>query len=59
MKKLPNKIPPTVHSLGDLVQLVSSCSRSQSATVAAVADLLDRGRIRFQSRGQKLRVRVS
>ncbi len=58
MKKLPNKIPPTVHNLGDLVQLVSSCSRSQGATVAAVADLIDRGRIRFQSRGQKVRVRI-
>ncbi|MDD5349725.1 MAG: hypothetical protein PHQ12_05895 [Chthoniobacteraceae bacterium] len=58
MKKLPIKIQRTVHNLGDLVQLVSSCSRSQSETVAAVADLLQRGRIQFQSRGQKVRARI-
>ncbi len=59
MKKTPSKIQPAVHNLSDLIALVGRCSRSQAETVAAVADLLDRGRVRFQSRGQKLRVRVS
>jgi len=37
---------------------VSSCSRSKSETVAAVADLIERGRIQFQSEGQKVRARI-
>ena len=59
MKKIPHKIQPAVHNLGELIQLVSRCSRNRDETVAAVADLLDRGRVRFQTRGQKVRVRIS
>jgi hypothetical protein len=59
MKKIPTKIHPAVHNLGELIVLVGRCSRNQGETVAAVADLLERGRVRFQTRGQKLRVRIS
>jgi hypothetical protein len=59
MKKIPQKIQPAVHNLGELIQLVGRYSRSQGETVAAVADLLERGRVRFQSRGHKVRVRIS
>lgn len=59
MKKIPSKIQPAVHNLGQLIALVGRCSRNQGETVAAVADLLDRGRVRLQTRGQKLRVRIS
>jgi hypothetical protein len=45
-------------SLGDLILAVSSCSTSNRETVAAVADLLDSGRVRFQSNGRKIRARV-
>lgn len=55
MKKTPQKIKRTVHNLGDLIQLVSSCSRSKSETIAAVADLIETGRVQFQSHGQKVR----
>ena len=58
MKKSPNKAYQAVHNLGDLIQLVSSCSRSKSETIAAVTDLLERGRIRFQSEGHKVRAHV-
>lgn len=58
MKKTPHKIQPAVHNLGELIQLVGRYSRSQTETVAAVADLIDRGRVRFQSRGQKVRARI-
>ncbi|XHR27378.1 MAG: hypothetical protein ACFUZC_15695 [Chthoniobacteraceae bacterium] len=59
MKKVPNKIQPAVHNLGELIALVGRYSRNQGETVATVADLLDRGRVRLQSRGHKVRVRIS
>jgi len=58
MKKILHKAHQSVQNLGDLIQLVSSCSRSKSETIAAVADLLERGRIRFQSEGHKVRAHV-
>jgi len=45
-------------SLGELILLVSSCSKNNRETVAAVADLLDTGRVRLQSNGRKVRARV-
>ena len=58
MKKTPRKIQRAVHNLGELIQLVSSCSRSTSETVVAVADLIETGRVRFQSEGRKVRAHV-
>ena len=55
MKKIPHKIQRAVHNLGELIELVSSCTRSKSETVAAVADLIERGRVQFQSEGHKVR----
>jgi hypothetical protein len=37
---------------------VSNSSRNNRETIAAVADLLDTGKVRFASHGQKLRARV-
>ena len=45
-------------SLGDLILAVSSCTTSTKETVAAVADLLESGRVQFQSAGRKVRARV-
>ena len=45
-------------NLGDLVMLVSSCSRSRHEMVAAVSDLLESGRIRLQSRGRHFRAHI-
>jgi hypothetical protein len=45
-------------SLGDLILTVSSCTRNTKETVAAVADLLDSGKVRVQSDGRFLRAKV-
>ena len=44
--------------LGDLILAVSSCSRNNRETIAAVADLLESGRVQLQSGGRKVRARV-
>ncbi len=46
------------YSLGDLIVAVSSYSKNNRETVAAVADLLETGRVRFSSQGRKIRARV-
>jgi hypothetical protein len=58
MKKSKKEKMPTLR-FGDLVMAVSSCSRNNRETVAAVADLLESGRVRLQSGGCKIRARVS
>lgn len=58
MKKTPLKIQRTVHNLGELIQLVNSCSRNKNEALATVADLLATGRVRFTSQGQNVRGRV-
>jgi hypothetical protein len=45
-------------SLGDLIVAVSSCTRSNRETVAAVAELFASGQVRLQDNGRLLRVRV-
>ncbi len=45
-------------SLGDLILAVSSCTRSNTETVATVADLFASGQVRLQDNGRFLRVRV-
>jgi hypothetical protein len=50
--------PGTRLSLGDLILAVSSCTRSSTEMVAAVADLLASGQVRVQDNGRFLRARV-
>ena len=50
--------PRTRLSLGDLILAVSSCTRSSTEMVAAVADLLASGQVRVQDNGRYLRARV-
>ena len=45
-------------SLGDLILAVSSCTRSSTEMVAAVADLLASGQVRVQDNGRFLRAHV-
>ncbi len=45
-------------SLGDLILAVSACSKNNRETVAAVADLLETGRVRLNANGRKVRARV-
>lgn len=58
MKKHQRKTSRASYKLGDLIVAVSSCTKSNRETVAAVADLLDSGRVRFQAGGRKFRARV-
>ena len=46
------------YSLGDLILAVSSYSKNNRETVAAVADLLESGKVRLSSQGRKIRARV-
>ncbi len=57
MKK-PLKKASYNYSLGDLIVAVSSYSRNNRETVAAVADLLESGQVRLSSQGRMIRARV-
>ncbi len=58
MKKPLKKATRANYSLGDLILAVSSFSKNNRETVAAVADLLESGRVRLSSQGRKVRARV-
>lgn len=46
-------------TLGDLVLAVSGSSRNLAETAAAVADLLETGRVRLMNNGRHIRARVA
>jgi len=58
MKKTLKKANRHSPSLGDLILAVSSVSRNNSEAVAAVADLLESGRVTLNSQGRKVRARL-
>jgi hypothetical protein len=58
MKKREIPLKKAKLSLGDLVLAVASCSRNSRETVAAVADLLESGRVRLQALGRPVRAHV-
>ena len=58
MKKPIKKANRANYSLGDLILAVSSFSKNNRETDAAVADLLESGRVRLSSQGRKVRARV-
>lgn len=58
MKKHHYKTSRANMNLGDLIFTVSNCSRSNRETVAAITDLLESGRVRLNSRGQKVRAHI-
>ncbi|MEY2563040.1 MAG: hypothetical protein QOH88_1233 [Verrucomicrobiota bacterium] len=59
MKKTNLILKPTPKlSLGDLILAVSSCTKSTKETVAAVADLLGSGQVRFENNGRFDRAQV-
>jgi hypothetical protein len=53
MKKTLKKSARSNPSLGDLILAVSSVSRNNREAVAAVADLLESGRVCLNSNGRK------
>lgn len=58
MKKPLKTAARSNYSLGDLIMAVSSYSKNNRETVAAVADLLESGQVRLSSHGRKIRARV-
>jgi hypothetical protein len=59
MKKTQQILKPRPKlSLGDLILAVSSCTKSTTETVAAVADLLASGRVRLENNGRFTRAKV-
>lgn len=58
MKKNLKKSERAPLSLGDLILAVSSYSKNNRETVAAVADLLETGRVRLNAGSRKVRARV-
>lgn len=52
------KIAHRNHTLGELIVAVSSHSRNDRETVAAVVDLLESGRVRFRAGQCKVCARV-
>jgi hypothetical protein len=58
MKKNLKTASRAPYSLGDLILAVSSYSKNNRETVAAVADLLESGQVRLSSHGRKVRARV-
>ncbi len=59
MKNPYGKINRNKLSLGELVATVSSCTRSQRETIAALLDLFESGRVRIKDQGTLKRVRLS
>ena len=58
MKNIYKKINRTKYSLGELISIVGSCARNSRETIAAMADLLDSGRVVIRKNGRARRVRV-
>ena len=58
MKKTLKKATRANYSLGDLILAVSASSKSNTETIAAVADLLESGKVRLASHGRKVRARL-
>lgn len=58
MKKPDRKLHRQTMNLGDLIMTVSSCSKNNRETVAAVADLFASGRVLVHSNGHASRAQV-
>ncbi|GAT34833.1 hypothetical protein TSACC_23267 [Terrimicrobium sacchariphilum] len=59
MKNRYRKINRKHYSLGELVEIVSSCARDSRETLAAIVDLFETGRVRVESNGKLKRVRIA
>jgi len=58
MKNPYRKINRRHYSLGDLVSIVSSCTRDSREAMAALVDLFESGRVKLGDHGRLKRVRV-
>jgi len=58
MKNPYKKINRKHYSLGELVEIVSSCARDSKETLAALVDLFESGRVRVENNGRMKRIKV-
>ena len=58
MKNPYTKINREHYSLGELVEIVSSCTRDSREALAALVDLFETGRVRVENHGRLKRIRV-
>ena len=58
MKNPYRKINTKHYSLGELVSIVSSCTRDSKEALAALVDMFESGRVRLENHGRLKRVRV-
>jgi hypothetical protein len=58
MKKTNQVLKRQKLCLGDLIVAVSSCSKNNKETAAAVADLLGSGQVRLENNGRFTRAQV-
>jgi len=58
MKNPYKKINRKHYSLGELVEIVSSCARDSKETLAALVDLFESGRVRVENHGRLKRIKV-
>ena len=58
MKNPYKKINRKHYSLGELVEIVSSCARDSKETLAALVDLFESGRVRVETNGRMKRIKV-
>lgn len=58
MKNIYTKINQGRYSLGELMEVLQSCSKNSREATAAMVDLLASGRVLLRSNGQMKRVRV-
>lgn len=59
MKNPYSKINRRKYSLGELVEIVSSCTRDSKEALAALVDLFESGRVQLANHGRPKRVRVA
>jgi hypothetical protein len=58
MKNPYTKINRKNYTLGDLVEIVSSCARDSRESLAALVDLFESGRVKLENHGKLKTVRV-
>jgi len=59
MKNPYRKINRNHFRLGDLISIVSACSRNQNEAMATLRDLFETGRVRVKNSGRLKRLRLS
>ncbi len=59
MKNIYAKINRSRYSLGELMEVLQSCSKNSKEATAAMIDLIGSGRVLLRSNGQMKRVRLA